>query len=95
MKKMKGRIVEIEKQQNRAPSVTGGESSGTSLNVKIYIYDLSKSYTFDVYKEIKNIKGIQRISAALLQKIKSHEGKKVDMYMNRDHIYFDLRVLLS
>lgn len=117
MEKMKGRIVNIEKFQNRATYikqgikkpeqykydnypggngtyVTGGEYLGTSLMVKIYVFDLEKSFTFDVYDDIKKISGKSRISSQMLEKIESHEGEKIDVYVNESTVHFDPRILL-
>lgn len=118
MEKMKGRIVNIEKHQNRAvyikqgipgsdqykydnypggngTYVTGGEYLGTSLNVKIYVFDLEKSFTFDVYEDIKQITGKSRISANLLKTIESHQGEKIDVYVDDYKVSFDPRILLQ
>ena len=74
--------------------VTGGEYLGTSLMVKIYVFDLEKSFTFDVYDDIKKISGKSRISSQMLEKIESHEGEKIDVYVNESTVNFDPRILL-
>lgn len=117
MEKMKGRIVNIEKYQNRATYikqgikgsdqykyngypggngtyVTGGEYLGTSLMVKIYVFDLDKSFTFDVYDDIKALSGKSRISSKMLETIESHIGEKIDVYVSGSTVNFDSRVLL-
>lgn len=118
MEKLKGRIVNIEKHQNRAvyikqgirgsdqykynnypggngTYVTGGEYLGTSLNVKIYVFDLDESFVFDVYDDIRKITGKSRISAKLLETIESHKGEKIDVFVDDHNVSFDPRILLQ
>lgn len=118
MEKLKGRIVNIEKHQNRAvyikqgirgsdqykynnypggngTYVTGGEYLGTSLNVKIYVFDLDGSFVFDVYDDIRKITGKSRISAKLLETIESHKGEKIDVFVDDHNVSFDPRILLQ
>lgn len=119
MKKMKGRIVEIEKHQSRATYikqgvkgydqykydnypggngtyVTGGEYLGTVLNVKIFIYDINRSITFEVYDDILSLAGKKKISPQLLETIQSHEGDKVDVYTDDGiNFSFDASMLLN
>ena len=75
--------------------VTGGEYMGTSLIVKIYIFDLKKSFEFDVYEEIRKITGKKRISAKMLATITSHQGDKVDVVVDDCHVHFDPGILLQ
>lgn len=114
----KGRIVKIEKNQNRltyieqgikkdkqykyenypggnGTYVTGGEYLGTSLDVKIMVYDLDKCFTFDVYEQVLAIEGKSRISSQLLERIMSHEGDKVDVIIEDKRVDFDVRQLLN
>lgn len=118
MEKLKGRIVNIEKHQNRAvyikqgiqgsdqykynnypggngTYVTGGEYLGTSLNVKIYVFDLDGSFVFDVYDDIRKITEKSRISAKLLETIESHKGEKIDVFVDDHNVSFDPRILLQ
>lgn len=119
MEKYKGRIVNIEKYQNRAvylkqgvkgsdqykydnypggngTYVIGGEYYGTVLDVKIFVYDIEKCITFDVYNDILAITGKKKISAKLLLTIESHEGDKVDVYSDDGYNFsFDARILLN
>lgn len=113
----KGRIVEIEKQQNQmtyvvqgigkgeqnryrkypggnGTYVTGGESLGVSLMVKIFIYDLGRCYSFDVYDQVLSLKGKKRISKKIMEEIYLCEGSKVDIQTwGDDEIGFDSRQL--
>lgn len=77
--------------------VIEGESSGTSLNVRIYVYDLGKCYTVNVYDDIKKITGKTRISGKMMETIENHCGENVlvtiDKYNNR--ATFDPSVLLE
>lgn len=76
--------------------VIGGEYYGTVLNVKIFVYDIERCVTFDVYDDILTIAGKKKISAKLLSTIKSHEGDKVDVCSNDGYNFsFDARVLLN
>lgn len=119
MANYKGRIVEIEKYQNRGEYlkqgvkkqdqykydnfpggngtyVIGGEYYGTSLDVKIVVYNINKPIVFDVYDDILAATGKKKISAKLLSKIESHEGDKIDVYSDDGHsFYFDINVLIK
>ena len=75
--------------------VTGGEYLGTSLNVKIYVFDLDGSFVFDVYDDIRKITGKSRISAKLLETIESHKGEKIDVFVDDHNVSFDPRILLQ
>lgn len=76
--------------------ITGGGYLGTSLNVEIYVYDLGKSFTFDIYEDIKRITGKCRISASLLKTIESHEGEKIDVVVdNNQNVGFNPTILLQ
>lgn len=54
--------------------------------VKIYVFDIEKSFTFDVYDDIKKISRKSRISSQMLEKI--------DVYVNESTVNFDPRILL-
>lgn len=117
MEKLKGRIVNIEKHQNRVgyikqgiqgseqyeydnypggngTYVTGGEYLGTSLNVKIFVFDLEKIFVLDVYDDIKRITGKSRISEKMLETIESHQGDKIDVFVDGVNVSFDPSILL-
>lgn len=74
--------------------VTGGEYYGTRLIVKVFIYDLEQCFSFNVYDDIKMITGNSRISSQLLSTIESHEGDKIDVFVDNCSVNFDPRVLL-
>ena len=98
----KGRIVDIDKHQNRAvfikqgvpkseqhkyenysggngTYVTGSEYLGTSLIVKVSVYDNDNHVTkMDLYDEILQVTGKKRISSVMMEKIMSHVGDKVE-----------------
>ena len=119
MKKYRGRIVNIEKYQNRityieqgvkeseqykysnypggnGTYVTGGEYLGTSLDVKVFVYDVEKTVIFDVYEDVKRVVGVSRISAQLLKKIESHCGEKIDLYSDDGRNFTsDIHILLQ
>lgn len=103
MGKLKGRIVAIEKIQNRevcisqgikkydqyrysgysggnGTYVTGSEYLGTSLNVKIFVYDIEKLLNFDVYENILSISGKKKISSKMLAEIEANVGRKVNLH---------------
>ena len=44
--------------------------------MKIFVYDDNNVFTFNVYEDVRNIKGIQRISAKLLREIENHVAIK-------------------
>lgn len=114
MEKLKGRIVNIEKHQNRevyvkqgiqgsdqykydnypcgnGTYVTGGEYLGTSLNVKIYVFDLERSFVFDVYDDIRKITGKSRISAKMLETVEFHQREKIDIFVDDYNVNFNPR----
>lgn len=118
MEILKGRIVDIEKRQNRitylkqgvkepdqykyrnnngghGTYVTGGEYLGTSLNVKIFVYALGKSYNFDVYEDILRITEKSRISSKILNTIESHQGEKINIFVDEQKVAFDPNILLQ
>lgn len=71
--------------------VIGGEYLGTALDIKIYVYDLNKCITLDVYTEILQYSGKKRISPQLMAKIESREGYKV-VLESMDHKNFSIDV---
>lgn len=75
--------------------VTGGEYYGTRLIVKVFVYDLDKCFSFDVYDDIKMLTGKSRISSQLLSTIKSHQGDKIDVFVDNRSVKFDTRLLLQ
>lgn len=76
--------------------VTGGDYFGTELNVKIFIYDINRCKNFEVYNDILNLVGKEKISSKLLETIVSHKGDKVDVYTDDGiNFKFDASVLLT
>ena len=75
----------------RGTYVVGGEYLGTVLAIKVYVYDLNKSITVDVYEEILKYMGKQRISSQLMEIIEACEGSKV-VLETLDHKSFRLDV---
>lgn len=118
-KQYKGRIVEIEKYQNRATYikqgvkgvdqykyddysggngtyVTGGEYFGTSLDIKVYVYDIDCCIKFDVYEDVLRYTGNKKISAQMLEKIERHKGEKVDLTSDDERkFYFNIRQIID
>lgn len=118
-KQYKGRIVEIEKYQNRATYikqgvrgadqykyngypggngtyVTGGEYYGTSLDIKVFVYDIDCCKTFDVYEDVLRYTGKKKISAQMLEKIESHKGEKVNLTSDNERDFsFDISQILD
>ena len=75
--------------------VTSGMYLGTHLDITIFIYDEEKAETFDVYEDVRRSKGIERISAKLLQDIENHRGDKVDVVeTSPGKYYFDVTQIL-
>lgn len=76
--------------------VTGGEYFGTVLIVKIFIFDINRCKTFDVYEDVLKLAGKKKISSKLLETIESHEGDKVDVYTDDgSNFEFNASVLLT
>lgn len=65
--------------------VTGGEYGGTSINMKVYVYDLEKSITFDIWRTVLQQNNKKRISSKLLDYvIKKNEGQKINISFDED-----------
>lgn len=74
--------------------VTGFEYFGTTVDVKIYIYDLDKCISFDIRDFILKVNGKQKISSKLLDYIiEKNKGKKVTVQVENEVIKFDMRQL--
>lgn len=74
--------------------VTGFEYFGVSLEVKIYVFDLEKSVSFDIRDYVLAVNNVKKISARLLEHvISSNKGKKVRVTEENGNIRFDLRQL--
>lgn len=76
--------------------VIGGEYIGMELIVKVFVYDIEQTKIFNVYENVKQIAGVTRISAKLLEKIESHQGDKIDLYSDDGkHFTFETSILLQ
>ncbi len=76
--------------------VTGDEYFGTVSNVKIFIYGINNCKTFDVYEDVLKLAGKKKVSSKLLEIIESHEGDKVDVYIDDgSNFEFNASVLLT
>lgn len=109
-----GRIVEIDKYQNRATYikqgvkgadqnkwekypggngtyVIGGEYYGTCLDVKVYVYDIERCITFNVYEEVLRHTGKKKISAPMFERIENHKGEKIKITSDDERTFhFDI-----
>lgn len=64
--------------------------------MKIFIYDIEKCVTFDVYDDILAIAEKKKISAKLLSTIESHERDKINVCSDDGYNFsFDARVLIN
>ncbi len=76
--------------------MTGGEYLRTSLNVKIFVYDIEKSLIFDVYENALSISGKKKVSSKMLAQIEANVGRKVNLYTDDGvNFTFNPSVLLS
>lgn len=69
--------------------VTGSEYLGTSLDVKIYIFDYNYSVVFDIREQVLKANGCQRLSSSLLEYIKQNVGKKVVLEEYNGELFFN------
>ena len=76
--------------------VTGDEYLGTHLNVTVLVYDLDRSYTVDIYQEVKDTINKKRISPKCYDIIKSHQGDKITVEIDdTDNMLLDVQLLLQ
>ena len=74
--------------------ITGFEYYGTTIDVKIFVYDLNKSYSFDIREYILGVNNMQKVSQKLLnQIIEDNKGKKVFIDINNGMVRFDMTQL--
>ncbi|WP_425446647.1 hypothetical protein [Dethiothermospora halolimnae] len=74
--------------------VTGSEYLGTTLEVKIFIYDLKRCIYFDIYEYVLLENKKCRISSKLLDHVvTSNVGKKVNVGIDDNNNYFDMSQL--
>ncbi|CEN26173.1 hypothetical protein [Paraclostridium sordellii] len=74
--------------------ITDFEYYGTTIDVKILVYDLNKSYSFDIREYILGVNNMQKVSKQLLnQIIDDNKGKKVFVDISNGMIGFDMTQL--
>lgn len=113
MKKLKGRIVEIEKNVHQVNYVTTGigkkyqpyydarfggsngtyvtdsEYYGTTIDMKVFVYDIEKCVTFDIRDLILHANQKSKVSSKLLNYvIEKNQGKKIDLLYHEKQITF-------
>lgn len=113
MKKLKGRIVEIEKNvhqvnyvttgigkkdqpyynarfgESNGTYVTGSEYYGTTIDMKVFVYDIDKCVTFDIRNLLLHANQKSKVSAKLLNYvIEKNQGKKIDLLYHDNQITF-------
>lgn len=74
--------------------VTGSDYYGTTIDVKILVYDFNKCVTIDIRNYVLQVNGKKKISSKLLDYIvKSNEGKKVVVEETNGNLHFDFTQL--
>jgi hypothetical protein len=74
--------------------VSGSDYYGTTIDVKILVYDYNKCVTFDIRNYVLQVNGKKKISSKLLDYIvKSNEGKKVVVEETNGNLRFDFTQL--
>ncbi|OAA87812.1 hypothetical protein [Clostridium ljungdahlii] len=67
----------------------GHEYYGTTIDVKVYVYDLDKCFSWDIKDYILVVNNKKRISEKLLNYvIKNNKGKKVKLQIDGQYIGF-------
>lgn len=69
--------------------VTGGEYWGTCINVKIFVYDLERCYTFDIRDAVRQANGKKIVSDKLFRFLKQNEGEKVEVKIDGSNVCFN------
>lgn len=70
--------------------VTGSDYFGTTIDVKILVYDYNKCVTFDIRNYVLQVNGKKKISSKLLDYIvESNEGNKVIVEESNGNLRFD------
>ncbi|MEK4628997.1 hypothetical protein MKZ17_12390 [Solibacillus sp. FSL R7-0682] len=113
MQKLKGRIVEIEKNIHRinylttgigkkdqhyydnqfggsnGTYVTASEYYGTTIDMKVYIYELEKCVSFDIRDLILQLNQKSKISSKLLNYvIENNQGNKINLLYFNNSVTF-------
>ncbi|GIN41174.1 hypothetical protein [Heyndrickxia oleronia] len=74
--------------------VTGSNYNGTTIDVKIFVYDYNKCVKFDIRDYVLEINDKKKISSKLLDfVVKSNEGKKLVVKEIEGNIHFDFNQL--
>lgn len=72
----------------------GGEYWGTTLDVKVFVYDLGHCVTFDIRDNVLQANDKKRVSDKLLNFIiDNNEGKKIDVINDGSNLKLDLSQL--
>lgn len=74
--------------------VVGGEYLGVSLDITIFVYDLGKDITIDIYSDVLKALNMKRLSNKILDKISASVGKKINLYEDTNNISFDINQIL-
>ena len=70
--------------------ITSFDYYGTTIDVKIFVYDLNKCYSFDIREYILDVNRMKKVSNKLLNEIiDNNKGKKVFVDINNGMIEFD------
>ncbi|BAU29744.1 hypothetical protein DFP93_106120 [Aneurinibacillus soli] len=92
IKKSKQRMYERDKNTlgSNGSYVTGFEYYGTTIDIKIFVYDYEKCIKLDIRDYILRQNGKKKVSSKLLDYvIKNNKGKKVVLEEINRAIYFD------
>lgn len=68
--------------------VLGGETV-SCINIKIFVYDLNKCYTFDIKDKVLYANARKRVSTKLIKFLEQNEGKKVDVCICGKNVIFN------
>ena len=71
--------------------ITGFDYLGTSIDMRVYIFDLDKCITRDIRDYILKQNNMKKVSDKLFKQIKKdNEGKKIDIILSGDKVYIDM-----
>ena len=72
----------------------GNEYSGTTIDVKIFVYDLNKCVSFDIRDYLLFSSNKSKISSKLLDYVvEQNKGKKVYVNVTNNEVGFDMKQL--